>query len=74
MSTVKMLKIITNLTNEDIARLKFERRMHWDWRGYNRMSYRGDEIHNSELANRGIEFNDKHYIEYEKRLPHDKYL
>lgn len=70
----KMLKIITNLTDEEIARLKFVRRMHWHWRGSRRMSYGRDEIQNAELADRGIEFNDKHYIEYEKRPPHDKYL
>ena len=38
------------------------------------MGYGRDEINNAELADRGIEFNDKHYIEYEKRPPHDKYL
>ena len=38
------------------------------------MGYGRDEINNAELADRGIEFNDEHYIEYEKRPPHDKYL
>ena len=28
-----MLKIITNLTDEEIARLKFVRRLNWHWRG-----------------------------------------
>ena len=32
----KMLKIITNLTDEEIARLKFVRRMNWHWRGSRR--------------------------------------
>jgi hypothetical protein len=70
----KMLKIITNLTDEEVARLKFVRRMHWHWRGSRRLSHGRDEIHNAELADRGIKFDDKHYIEYEKRPPHDKYL
>jgi hypothetical protein len=29
----RMLKIITNLTDEEIARLKFVRRMNWHWKG-----------------------------------------
>ena len=32
-----MLKIVTNLTDEEIARLKFQRRMQWHWRGARRL-------------------------------------
>ena len=70
----KMLKIITNLTDEEIARLKFVRRMHWHWRGSHKMSYGRDEILTPELTDRGINWPQEPYIEYEKRPPHDKYL
>mmetsp|Transcript_42190 Transcript_42190/g.40421 ORF Transcript_42190/g.40421 Transcript_42190/m.40421 type:complete len:82 (+) Transcript_42190:45-290(+) len=33
----KMLKIITSLTDEEMARLKFVRRMSWHWRGSRRV-------------------------------------
>lgn len=70
----KMLKIITNLTDEEIARLKFVRRMHWHWRGSRKLSHGRDEILTPELTDRGIQWNQEQYIEYEKRPPHDKYL
>ncbi len=70
----KMLKIITNLTDEEIARLKFVRRLHWHWRGSRKTDYGRDTISAAELADRGIEWKQEQYIEYEKRPPHDKYL
>jgi hypothetical protein len=70
----KMLKIITNLTDEEIARLKFVRRMHWHWRGSRRAGTGRENILNQELADRGINWPQEPYIEYEKRPPHDKYL
>ena len=70
----RMLKIITNLTDEEMARLKFVRRLHWHWRGSRRHDYGKDTIHNAELNDRGIEWKQDQYIEYEKRPPHDKYL
>lgn len=42
----RMLKIITNLTDEEIARLKFVRRIYWHWRGSRRFDYGKDPIHN----------------------------
>lgn len=33
----KMLKIITNLTDEEMARLKYVRRLYWHWRGSRKM-------------------------------------
>jgi hypothetical protein len=70
----KMLKIITNLTDEEIARLKFVRRMHWHWRGSRKLDHGRDVIQTPELSDRGIVWNQEPYIEYEKRPPHDKYL
>lgn len=29
----RMLRIVTNLTDEEVAKLKFVRRMNWHWRG-----------------------------------------
>ena len=70
----KMLKIITNLTDEEIARLKFVRRLHWHWRGSRKVDFGKDTIHTNELTDRGINWPQESYIEYEKRPPHDKYL
>ncbi len=70
----KMLKIITNLTDEEIARLKFVRRLHWHWRGSRKLDHGKDNILTPELTDRGIKWNQEAYIEYEKRSPHDKYL
>lgn len=70
----KMLKIITDLTDEEMARLKFVRRLNWHWRGSRRTDFGLDTIQNQELADRGIDWKPEPYIEYEKRPPHDKYL
>ena len=51
----KMLKIITDLTDEEMARLKYVRRLAWHWKG-SRTMYQGVEtISDQELADRGIE-------------------
>ena len=69
-----MLKIITNLTDEEMARLKFTRRMYWHWKG-SRVGLDGkDTISEQELADRGVASKQEPYIEYVKRPPHDKYL
>lgn len=70
----KMLKIITNLTDEEIARLKYVRRLHWHWKGSRKLSVYNEGITSEELADRGINWPQEHFIEYEKRPPHDKYL
>ena len=70
----RMLKIITNLTDEEMARLKFVRRMNWHWRGSRTMFHGKEQIQDQELADRGIEWKQDPYIEYTKRPPHDKYL
>lgn len=70
----RMLKIITNLSDEEIARLKFARRLMWHWKGSRKLEYARENITNAELADRGIEWKQEQYIEYEKRPPHDKYL
>lgn len=69
-----MLKIITNLTDEEMARLKYVRRLNWHWKGSRKMDHGKDVISNQELADRGIAWPQETYIEYEKRPPHDKYL
>ena len=67
-------KIITDLTDEEIARLKFVRRMNWHWRGNRRWEQGRETISDRELQDRGIEVPKDNYIEYLKRPPHDKYL
>ena len=69
-----MLKIITDLTDEEIARLKHVRRLAWHWNGSRQMFYGKETISDQELADHGIEVKQEPYIEYMKRPPHDKYL
>merc|ERR1712156_434828 len=69
-----MLKILTNLTDEEMARLKYVRRLHWHWRGTRTALDGKDKISDQELADRGIAPVNDSYIEYVKRPPHDKYL
>ena len=70
----RMLKIITNLTDEEMARLRLQRRFMWHWRGVRRPMTHQDTITDQELSDRGIILTQEPYIEYEKRAPHDKYL
>lgn len=51
----RMLKIITNLTDEEMARLKYVRRLYWHWKGSRKMMTGHDPISNQELGDRGIE-------------------
>jgi len=69
-----MLKIVTNLTDEEMARLKYVRRLHWHWRGSRKNIGGSNPISDQELTDRGIEVKPEPYIEYVKRPPHDKYL
>jgi hypothetical protein len=69
-----MLKIITDLTDEEIARLKYARRLAWHWRGSRQEMYARETICDQELSDRGIETLQEPYVEYIKRPPHDKYL
>lgn len=69
-----MLKIITSLTDEEMARLKYARRLYWHWKGTRKMFDGKEQISDQELADRGIELPAEPYIEYVKRPPHDKYL
>ena len=70
----RMLKIITNLTDEEMARLKYVRRIYWHWKGSRRTFDGKNKIEPQELADRGIPYSEEPYIEYSKRPPHDKYL
>jgi hypothetical protein len=69
-----MLKIITDLTDEEMARLKYVRRLYWHWKGSRKYSDGRETISDQELRDRGIDVKPEPYIEYVKRPPHDKYL
>ena len=69
-----MLKIITNLTDEEMSRLKYVRRLAWHWKGTRRGLDGKETISDQELADRGIDMPKEPYVEYVKRPPHDKYL
>ena len=70
----KMLKIITDLTDEEMSRLKYVRRLAWHWKGGRHLGYGRDLISDQELSDRGIKVEQEPYVEYAKRPPHDKYL
>jgi len=70
----KMLKIITDLTDEEMARLKHVRRLQWHWKGNRTGDYAKERITDQELSDRGIVLEQEPYVEYVKRPPHDKYL
>jgi hypothetical protein len=70
----KMLKIVTDLTDEEMARLKYVRRLAWHWKGSRQNQYGRESISDQELSDRGIEVGQEPYVEYVKRPPHDKYL
>ena len=69
-----MLKIVTDLTDEEIAKLKFTKRLHWHLPTTHKFSEGKDLITDQELSDRGIEIPQEKYIEYNKRPPHDKFL
>ena len=50
----KMLKIITDLTDEEMSRLKHVRRLAWHWRGSRQNGYGRETISDQELSDRGI--------------------
>ena len=70
----KMLKIISDLSDEEIARLKHVRRLAWHWKGSRKGLDGRDQISDQELSDLGIKLEQEPYIEYLKRPPHDKYL
>ena len=69
-----MLKIITNLTDEEMSRLKFVRRLAWHWKGSRKGMAGLETISDQEMSDLGITQPAEPYIEYVKRPPHDKYL
>ena len=69
-----MLKIITILTDEEMARLKYVRRVYWHWKGSRKYDAGRNMISDQELSDLGIKQEAEPYIEYSKRPPHDKYL
>ena len=50
-----MLKIITNLTDEEMSRLKYVRRLAWHWKGSRQMGYGKESISDQEMSDLGIE-------------------
>lgn len=70
----KMLRIVTDLSDEEIARLKHVRRLAWHWNGSRQYNYGRDTISDQELSDHGINVAQEPYVEYAKRPPHDKYL
>lgn len=69
-----MLKIVSNLTDEEMARLKYVRRLYWHWKGSRKLADGNNRISDQELSDRGIVTEQEPYIEYAKRPPHDKYM
>ena len=69
-----MLKILTDLSDEEIARLKHVRRLAWHWSGSRQYLYGREQISDQEMSDRGISMPQEPYVEYVKRPPHDKYL
>ena len=69
-----ILKIVTDLTDEEMARLKFVKRANWHYRGHNRTYEHQRPIEDAELRDRGVEPPTSEYVEYIKRPPHDKFL
>lgn len=70
-----MIKIITNLDDTEIARLKAHRRMQWHRvQIHTEKTSMENNISDVELADRGIDVVKPQYVEYIKRPPHDKYL
>ena len=70
-----MIKIVTNLDDSEIARLKAHRRMMWHQiQIHTDKTSMQNTISDTELIDRGIEVVQPKYVEYIKRPPHDKYL
>ena len=71
-----MIKILTDLTDEEMARLKYVRRLYWHWNGSRKLMQSGgcETISDQEMSDRGIVQEQEPYVEYVKRPPHDKYL
>ena len=69
-----MLKIVTDLTDEEMAKLKFTKRLHWHLPTKTQFREGKDLISDQELSDRGIESPQEKYVEYNKRPPHDKFL
>lgn len=70
----KMLKIVSDLSDEEMARMKHVRRLAWHWKGSRKAFDGKEQISDQELSDHGIHLAQEPYIEYMKRPPHDKYL
>lgn len=71
-----MLKIHTYLTDQEMAALRFQKRVSWHGFKLRKDSFKDTMpyINGEELSDMGIKFPEDRYVEYNKRPPHDFYL
>jgi hypothetical protein len=69
-----MLKMLTSLTDQEIAGLKATRRMKWHLPVISKLNDSVERISDQHLDKYNIKTTQEPYIEYQKRPPHDKYL
>ena len=69
-----MLKMLTSLTDQEIASLKAFRRHQWHFPLMHTLKDNTDLITEQSLDKYNIKIDQEPYIEYQKRPPHDKYL
>ena len=71
-----MLKIHTYLTDQEMAHLRYQKRLSWHTTKLEKDQFKSvlPSIHNEELNDMGIKFPEDRYVEYNKRPPHDYYV
>ena len=69
-----MLKMLTSLTDQEIASLKATRRIMWHLPVISKINDSVAQISDQHLDKFNIKTKQEPYIEYQKRPPHDKYL
>ena len=71
-----MLKIHTYLTDQEMASLRFQKRVSWHGFKQRKDSFKAISTHinEEELQDLGVKFPEDRYVEYNKRPPHDFYL
>lgn len=71
-----ILDIHTYLTDQEMASLRFQKRLSWHGFKQEKDSFKNvsNRINDEELKDLGIDFPQDRYVEYNKRPPHDFYL
>eukprot|EP00340_Litonotus_pictus_P002378 CAMPEP_0170516896 /NCGR_PEP_ID=MMETSP0209-20121228/3021_1 /TAXON_ID=665100 ORGANISM="Litonotus pictus, Strain P1" /NCGR_SAMPLE_ID=MMETSP0209 /ASSEMBLY_ACC=CAM_ASM_000301 /LENGTH=103 /DNA_ID=CAMNT_0010801983 /DNA_START=45 /DNA_END=356 /DNA_ORIENTATION=+ len=71
-----MLRIYTYLTDQEMASLRFQKRVTWHGFKLEKDAFKNTttSIKDEELKDLGIKFPEDRYVEYNKRPPHDFYL